>query len=448
MAQKYSNNENTISQLEYLNALTEQNRQTSNPLRNTAIVPQFEDEFFAQASASQTPRLHQALGPSDIEQQLQNLNITDPLNAMYESVWATTSQHIREDGQYSTSTSEYELESVEVWENGRVITSLRILPQTHQAIFNGEIWDIVSELSSESERYDSYVSLQLEDREKYLSWSTHNTLKKELSYKHGIINGPYRQWTREGDLITQGQFVDGYKQGYWIEPNNREVYYVDGKPWNVINRWFYSLHELSKDMFVDSGGLGSITIKSGRYEKYILFYPNGLKEKEIEESENGPYTVWYDNDQIEIDGYYEDDLKWGTWTEYYRNGKIRSKGEYFNGVRVGEWEFYDESGNRTVKTYDNKGNEIVSIQDSRKFWNLYNRVVKDPRLVPKLLDLIHPEGSTIYIPRDFDIFKVEEHLNQMVNDRYLPLINPELFQPVIEKLKQVYSRPLPEKSYL
>jgi len=82
-------------------------------------------------------------------------------------------------------------------------------------------------------------------------------------------------------------------------------------------------------------------------------YPGGNKKLEYTYYEvdgkqvyHGPFTKWYENGEVMIQGTYRDGKKNGVWKEYFRNGILKSEGAYVNGLKEGKWIIYYGSGHK------------------------------------------------------------------------------------------------------
>lgn len=54
-------------------------------------------------------------------------------------------------------------------------------------------------------------------------------------------------------------------------------------------------------------------------------------------------TYFYDNGQIEQEGFFKDGKLDGTWTSYNENGSKKAVAEYTNGEKTGKWFFYNQN---------------------------------------------------------------------------------------------------------
>ena len=141
-------------------------------------------------------------------------------------------------------------------------------------------------------------------------------LHKSMRYRDDILNGYYKEYDREGKLVTAILYVDGIPQEDEDLLNQLEVrrtYYENGQV-----KW--------------EGG----------------FTPEGLKQgAHTEFSERGEIdgTSIYHNDTLIAKGKMnEQGQRVGYWEEYYASGQIKGKGKYKDGVKIGDWVYYHFNG--------------------------------------------------------------------------------------------------------
>ena len=136
-----------------------------------------------------------------------------------------------------------------------------------------------------------------------------------------IINGLFEGVTTfknsKKELLGEGKYINGAKQGFWIEV---EAHWQEcDEPWYTVSKGEYS---------------------------------NGLKKGKWEEG----FSMWQFGTSI---GNYKNGLKEGVWKAYRinkKNKKIKlSEGVYVNGKKEGEWKEWDDyNGNiRVVRNYKN-----------------------------------------------------------------------------------------------
>jgi len=164
--------------------------------------------------------------------------------------------------------------------------------------------------------------------------------------------------------------------------------------------------------------------------------------------EHGQYTEWYKNGKVKSEIGYSNGEFDGNFASYYENGQAEVTGTYDAGQPAGIWSYYNEEGDLIDEiNYDSQEKRELSVKESREFWRRYQLAVKEPKVISKLLDEIPEENSTIFAPSDFDILAVESDAIEGKKNKYLPK-NPKDFLLVIERLKELYFKPLPEKSLL
>jgi antitoxin component YwqK of YwqJK toxin-antitoxin module len=60
----------------------------------------------------------------------------------------------------------------------------------------------------------------------------------------------------------------------------------------------------------------------------------------VNETEDGPYTEYWDNGNMMVEGNYKDGKPQGIWTEYYEDGQKHSEGGFKDGKRDGDWKVW------------------------------------------------------------------------------------------------------------
>ena len=88
----------------------------------------------------------------------------------------------------------------------------------------------------------------------------------------------------------------------------------------------------------------------------------------------------------------------------------------------------------------------LSVRESRNFWKKYQEALKNPKLFATLE--VPSQGSVIYAPSDFDALEVFDDLEAGKKSKYLPSKKTRNVEKVVTQLRELYYRPLPEKSLL
>jgi TonB family protein len=141
-------------------------------------------------------------------------------------------------------------------------------------------------------------------------------LAEENNYKNSVEHGEYKSY-KDGILTVEGTYVDGKKQGIWID------YYDSGELYSKIT--YLNDEEQGEVFYYRKDGQ---LMESGQNEKgkrtglWISYNENGDKRSEINY----------------LKGKLEGNAK------FYEKGKVSSEGVYAKGDRVLVWKYYDGRG--------------------------------------------------------------------------------------------------------
>jgi len=161
------------------------------------------------------------------------------------------------------------------------------------------------------------------------------------NYQNDVPVGTWKYFFEDGTVSSSGEYVGGKKNGYW------SAYNPAGK---------------LKSEITYNGG-------NGEYREY---YPSGklrLKGLIMDGMNQGLWKYYYEDGMLE--GECEFDKGKGKYTGYYPSGSLQTKGAIENDLRVGTWELYEEDGKLSgyyKPVYDadrNLANEINTIIKSQ-----------------------------------------------------------------------------------
>ncbi|MDA3944767.1 MAG: toxin-antitoxin system YwqK family antitoxin [Bacteroidetes bacterium] len=130
-------------------------------------------------------------------------------------------------------------------------------------------------------------------------------LLRDENYRDGLLDGILTEYGPQGRIITQGDYIDGLKEGFW--------FYETG------------------DMRMEGN------------------YSGGMR--------NGNWKYIYSNGQLAFEGRFVDDNPNGTHTFYYPDGAVRETGNYVMGRKNGDWKRYLEDGSLVIVINYNNGVE-------------------------------------------------------------------------------------------
>ena len=160
-----------------------------------------------------------------------------------------------------------------------------------------------------------YRSGKVEQKGKYQKGKSHGqwkwyyesrALHRDEYYRKGREEGEAVEYAEDGEIITKGEFIDGFKEG----------------------KWFYKVGDHTEE---------------GSY---------------IAGSKDGVWVHLFDNGKKNFIGEYVNGEGKGKHKYYYPNGKIKLEGKFKGGVRSGDWYHYDEYGNIEMTVRYKNGAEI------------------------------------------------------------------------------------------
>ncbi|PLX01758.1 MAG: hypothetical protein C0595_13575 [Marinilabiliales bacterium] len=206
-------------------------------------------------------------------------------------------------------------------------------------------------------------------------------LKKEGNFKHGLKNGYFKEYDKNGDLISATKFVNGEKIEKAEELAKLDVrtdYYPDGKVKIVATYDKNGIPEGVRREYNKEGEVEkSYIFLHGRIIGEGIFTDAGLKE--------GSWKEYYPDGKLKATGDYASDKKTGNWKYFYPNGKLEQIGKYDMGKADSIWHWYYPDGkllreenfinglsDGLMTEYSNDGKIITSgdyIEDKKEgFW--------------------------------------------------------------------------------
>ncbi len=98
--------------------------------------------------------------------------------------------------------------------------------------------------------------------------------------------------------------------------------------------------------------------------KYVIYYPNGSKQQQIEMDGdgNGKSRLYYDSGELFEDATLKDAYRSGPVTQYYKNGKQMLTGFMKDDMLDGPAKEYDSSGKLTKKVVYKENQVVKNVQ--------------------------------------------------------------------------------------
>lgn len=156
---------------------------------------------------------------------------------------------------------------------------------------------------------------ETEHRAKYLEGLPHGKwtwyydngkLRREEFFRRGKEDGTVTEYDREGNIIVQGDYISGFRDGPW---------------------------------FLNVGD----HIERGKY---------------TDGERTGEWIYEYTDGTVKFEGDYVAGLAVGKHRYYHPNGRVKLEGKYKSGLRVGTWRKYDEEGVQLLNLKYKAGREV------------------------------------------------------------------------------------------
>ncbi len=162
----------------------------------------------------------------------------------------------------------------------------------------------------------------------------------------GKKEGPAEETSTAGNLLRQGEYRAGRKEGVWTmywdtpgTPKKRaETAYVKGQR----EGWFTGYHDD-----------GTIIRKQGQHRGgkpdgvWTEYHANGNREAQgarYDGDMEGVWTFWYESGEKKEEVEFVANKRSGSGVLYHNNGRPSKVGWWSDGKRTGQWELYDRKG--------------------------------------------------------------------------------------------------------
>lgn len=174
--------------------------------------------------------------------------------------------------------------------------------------------------------------------------------KTYQEWKNGVLNGYFKTYDRNGDLLK----VEFYKDGQLV-PESKEIktleikydYYDNGKI-KVAGSYFKGIPEGIRREYDQQGKI----TKSYFFINGIVILEGIIDEKGLKQ---GDFKEYYENGQLRAEGKYKDSKPVGTWKFFYPNGNLYQIGEYdTKGRKTDKWLTYYDNGQIQKEEYYEK----------------------------------------------------------------------------------------------
>jgi len=156
-----------------------------------------------------------------------------------------------------------------------------------------------------------------------------------------IGHGPFKWYHSNGYLYSTGEYVNGYKDGIWLEYNESG-----------------QLKDSTNFIAGRRKGIGLSWHDNGYPADSTNFDGNG----------NGVQVKWHDDGSVSAAGYWmEDTLNRGKWKYYHRNGTLMATEDYDAAGKLIVCNCYDEKGIALDTSFCREKEAVVDLQQWRRF---------------------------------------------------------------------------------
>lgn len=185
----------------------------------------------------------------------------------------------------------------------------------------------------------------------WIEFYPNRKIHKEYFYKNDTLNGYYREYDVQGNLLKNILYENGvpkeqesnvnasqFNQAFYENGNLKsEGYYTFGKPVGLHKEFSQDGNILQGVLYDDEGnviGKGALNVDGRRHGKWIFFDEDG---------------------EIKSEGYYKKNRRAKEWVFYFKGGKVEQKGTYKSGKLNGKWTQFYKSGVVFKVEYYKKG---------------------------------------------------------------------------------------------
>lgn len=199
------------------------------------------------------------------------------------------------------------------------------------------------------------------------------SVKFTATYKDGVAEGIQREFSPEGNVIGAKVYVEGVLTGEGILD-------TAGRQQGVWKEYHPNGELKSQGEYVNGKRIGD----------WSFYHPNKKVEQKGKYDKKGraqgPWKWYYESGNILREENYRNDLLDGTMTEYSDSGKVITKGEFIDGLKEGPWML-------ELPEYREEGSYKAGMRDGE--WKHYYTSTGKLRFIGKFIDGT-PDGMQIY----------------------------------------------------
>jgi antitoxin component YwqK of YwqJK toxin-antitoxin module len=171
-------------------------------------------------------------------------------------------------------------------------------------------------------------------------------IKSEGNFVHDKREGKWLYYFNSGMTEQIGNYKNGKPHGQWIWYYENQKLRRTGEFDNGYEKGFY--YELSEEGDTLSRGSYLVGFKTGEW----MYHVNDYKEigNYVSGKKEGLWKHYYDDGTIQYEGQYVEDFPDGKHKTYFPDGSIKLIAFYSAGNKENKWKEYDKEGNLVVIT--------------------------------------------------------------------------------------------------
>jgi len=198
-----------------------------------------------------------------------------------------------------------------------------------------------------------------------------NNKVMQVSLTQGKRNGLVTTWLPNGKIYRQASYDQGVPVGDVLEADSktgelkRIATYVDGR--RIVTKTAHYRRtrnrrgkelKKSEEMF-----LAATTVEKTPDN----FWNVQLAEYESQGKDlrHGPSKMWFENGQLQVEGFYQMDKRSGTFSYWYANGQVAATGEFVDDLPSDVWVWWHENGQKAAVGNYREG----SLIGDWRWWN-------------------------------------------------------------------------------
>ena len=175
---------------------------------------------------------------------------------------------------------------------------------------------------------------------KWIEFWDNWAIKTEGEYKNDLKHGYFKEYSKEGVLLSTSKYIDGLIQEDVAELAKLDIkteYYPDGNV-KIVASYKDDVPEGIRREYNPKGQVvAGYIFKNGDIIGEGIIDDEGMRD--------GPWKDYYPNGALKSDGQYETGKRTGLWKFYHPNGVLEQTGSYNkDGKEDGTWTWYFATG--------------------------------------------------------------------------------------------------------